>query len=325
MSWSARGRIGCTTTPHICSSIWTRSASASACPRADRRQRQRDANEERRRWRRSGRRPCSPTSTRHIYGGRRPRRVSEPGAGQRIALEVRCFGEQRSDAPTSPSAATRPGPRPRRIPTRACRRARCLLPLAGDGQGYDRCRRRPLPHLVHRHGGLLASRLWDVLFVLSIHSLEPLRPWKVEQLGNGYHLSTWMERTAMEHADAIVAGPGRPARTCSACSTSSRRGSRHSQRHRPGRVPADRRHRRARATASIRPGPTSCSSAGSRVRRASSIWSMPSRDRSRPADRALRRRARHARDRPRNGGARGRGPRQAAGVIWIREMLPRTR
>ena len=65
--------------------------------------------------------------------------------------------------------------------------------------------------VVHCHtwytdmGGLLASRLWDVLFVLSIHSLEPLRPWKVEQLGNGYHLSTWMERTAMEHADAIVA------------------------------------------------------------------------------------------------------------------------
>ena len=65
--------------------------------------------------------------------------------------------------------------------------------------------------VVHCHtwytdmGGLLASRLWDVPFVLSIHSLEPLRPWKVEQLGNGYHLSTWMERTAMEHADAIVA------------------------------------------------------------------------------------------------------------------------
>jgi glycogen synthase len=65
--------------------------------------------------------------------------------------------------------------------------------------------------VVHCHtwytdmGGLLASRLWDVPFVLSIHSLEPLRPWKVEQLGNGYHLSSWMERTAMEHADAIVA------------------------------------------------------------------------------------------------------------------------
>jgi glycogen synthase len=41
--------------------------------------------------------------------------------------------------------------------------------------------------------------------VLTIHSLEPLRPWKVEQLGNGYHLSSWMERTAMEQADAIIA------------------------------------------------------------------------------------------------------------------------
>ena len=41
--------------------------------------------------------------------------------------------------------------------------------------------------------------------MLSIHSLEPLRPWKVEQLGNGYHLSSWMERTAMEHADSIIA------------------------------------------------------------------------------------------------------------------------
>src|SRR4030095_9139938 len=65
--------------------------------------------------------------------------------------------------------------------------------------------------VVHCHtwytdmGGLLASGLGDVPFVLSIHSLEPLRPWKVEQLGNGYHLSTWMERTAMEQADAIVA------------------------------------------------------------------------------------------------------------------------
>jgi alpha-maltose-1-phosphate synthase len=65
--------------------------------------------------------------------------------------------------------------------------------------------------VVHCHtwytdmGGLIASRLWDVPFILSIHSLEPLRPWKVEQLGNGYHLSSWMERVAMEHADAIIA------------------------------------------------------------------------------------------------------------------------
>ena len=68
--------------------------------------------------------------------------------------------------------------------------------------------------VVHCHtwytdmGGLLASKLWSVPYVLSIHSLEPLRPWKVEQLGNAYHLSSWMERTAIEQADAIVAVSG---------------------------------------------------------------------------------------------------------------------
>jgi len=65
--------------------------------------------------------------------------------------------------------------------------------------------------VVHCHtwytdmGGVLASKLWNVPYVLTIHSLEPLRPWKVEQLGNAYHLSAWMERMAIEQADAIVA------------------------------------------------------------------------------------------------------------------------
>lgn len=65
--------------------------------------------------------------------------------------------------------------------------------------------------VVHCHtwytdmGGLLAGKLWGVPYVLSIHSLEPLRPWKVEQLGNAYHLSAWMERTAIEQADAVIA------------------------------------------------------------------------------------------------------------------------
>src|SRR4051794_39914240 len=54
-------------------------------------------------------------------------------------------------------------------------------------------------------GGVLASKLWNVPYVLTIHSLEPLRPWKVEQLGNAYYLSAWMERTAIEQADAIIA------------------------------------------------------------------------------------------------------------------------
>jgi glycogen synthase len=65
--------------------------------------------------------------------------------------------------------------------------------------------------LVHCHtwytdmGGLIASQLWGVPYVLTIHSLEPLRPWKVEQLGRAYHLSSWMERTAIEQAHAIIA------------------------------------------------------------------------------------------------------------------------
>ncbi len=65
--------------------------------------------------------------------------------------------------------------------------------------------------LVHCHtwytdmGGVIASQLWGIPYVLTIHSLEPLRPWKQEQLGNAYHLSAWMERTAIEQADAIIA------------------------------------------------------------------------------------------------------------------------
>ncbi len=65
--------------------------------------------------------------------------------------------------------------------------------------------------VVHCHtwysdmGGLLAGQLWGIPYVLTIHSLEPLRPWKVEQLGNAYHLSAWIERTAIEQADAIIA------------------------------------------------------------------------------------------------------------------------
>jgi glycogen synthase len=53
--------------------------------------------------------------------------------------------------------------------------------------------------------GFLAKMLYDIPLVVTIHSLEPLRPWKKEQLGNGYHLSTWMEKTGVEAADRIIA------------------------------------------------------------------------------------------------------------------------
>ncbi len=65
--------------------------------------------------------------------------------------------------------------------------------------------------VVHTHtwyvamAGFLAKKLYGIPFVLTTHSLEPLRAWKAEQLGSGYALSSWMERTAVMDADAIVA------------------------------------------------------------------------------------------------------------------------
>lgn len=65
--------------------------------------------------------------------------------------------------------------------------------------------------LVHSHtwygslAGHMAKLLYDVPFVATVHSLEPLRPWKEEQLGRSYHLTTWVEKVALENADRIVA------------------------------------------------------------------------------------------------------------------------
>ena len=65
--------------------------------------------------------------------------------------------------------------------------------------------------VVHSHtwyagmAGHLASLLHGVPHVLTAHSLEPLRPWKAEQLGGGYRISSWVEQTAMNAADAVIA------------------------------------------------------------------------------------------------------------------------
>jgi starch synthase len=65
--------------------------------------------------------------------------------------------------------------------------------------------------LVHTHtwyanfAGHLAKLTYDIPHVMTSHSLEPLRPWKAEQLGGGYRVSSWTERTAAESADAIIA------------------------------------------------------------------------------------------------------------------------
>ncbi len=65
--------------------------------------------------------------------------------------------------------------------------------------------------IVHTHtwyvamAGFLAKKLYRIPFVLTTHSLEPLRAWKSEQLGSGYAMSSWMERTAILDADAVIA------------------------------------------------------------------------------------------------------------------------
>ncbi len=53
--------------------------------------------------------------------------------------------------------------------------------------------------------GFLAKKLYGIPFVLTVHSLEPLRAWKSEQLGSGYAMSSWMEKTAILDADAVIA------------------------------------------------------------------------------------------------------------------------
>src|SRR5438132_12828677 len=68
--------------------------------------------------------------------------------------------------------------------------------------------------LVHSHtwytnlAGHLAKLLHGIPHVATTHSLEPLRPWKAEQLGGGYAVSSFCERTALEAADAVIAVSG---------------------------------------------------------------------------------------------------------------------
>jgi alpha-maltose-1-phosphate synthase len=65
--------------------------------------------------------------------------------------------------------------------------------------------------VVHSHtwyaglAGHLTALLYGIPHVLTAHSLEPMRPWKAEQLGGGYRVSSWVEKTAVEAADAVIA------------------------------------------------------------------------------------------------------------------------
>jgi alpha-maltose-1-phosphate synthase len=123
---------------------------------------------------------------------------------------VRCFGADRTEQDVS--AYRVPGGLETANP--ALQVLGVDLEIAAGCAGAD---------LVHSHtwyanlAGHLAKLLYGVPHVVTTHSLEPLRPWKAEQLGGGYALSSWAERTAITAADAVVAvsaGMRRDVLTC---------------------------------------------------------------------------------------------------------------
>ncbi|MDQ1582012.1 MAG: alpha-maltose-phosphate synthase [Microbacteriaceae bacterium] len=115
-----------------------------------------------------------------------------------LDVRVRCFGAARGEAHTHSYGV------PEELATAngALATLGVDLQMAQDVEGAD---------IVHSHtwyangAGHLAKLLHDVPHVVTAHSLEPLRPWKAEQLGGGYRISSWIERTAFEAADAVIA------------------------------------------------------------------------------------------------------------------------
>ncbi|HWH26054.1 MAG TPA: glycogen synthase [Pseudolysinimonas sp.] len=134
-----------------------------------------------------------------VYGGAGVH-VTELVAALRpdVEVEVRCFGHARTDPHVTsylvPPQLTAANP--------AVATLGVDLQMADDVAGAD---------LVHSHtwyangAGHIAQLLHGIPHIVTAHSLEPLRPWKAEQLGGGYRLSSWIEKGAFESADAVIA------------------------------------------------------------------------------------------------------------------------
>ena len=113
-----------------------------------------------------------------------------------VDVDVHCFGAPRDDAIAHA------------VPVGMAGRNAALQTLAVDleiADGVGEC------DVLHSHtwyanvAGLLGGLLHGIPHVLTAHSLEPQRPWKVEQLGGGYRVSSWAERNAYRNADAVIA------------------------------------------------------------------------------------------------------------------------
>ncbi|HVL86133.1 MAG TPA: glycogen synthase [Pseudonocardia sp.] len=124
-----------------------------------------------------------------------------PALRRLVEVDVHCFGEPRDPGAAAVAAHAVPA---------ALAGSNAALQTVGVDLSMVAAI-TPDTHLVHSHtwyanlAGHLARLLHDVPHVVTAHSLEPRRPWKAEQLGGGYRLSSWVERTAYEHADAVVA------------------------------------------------------------------------------------------------------------------------
>ena len=132
-----------------------------------------------------------------IYGGAGVH-VRELAAHLRplVDVDVHCFGAPRPDAEAHAVPADLTGANP------ALQTLGVDLEMVRDTAGVD---------LLHSHtwyanlAGHVGGLLHGVPHVITAHSLEPLRPWKIEQLGGGYRVSSWVEATAYSHAQAIIA------------------------------------------------------------------------------------------------------------------------
>jgi glycogen synthase len=143
----------------------------------------------------------------HIYGGAGVvvDHLSRALA-RRASVEVRCFGD---------ADRSEPGLRVRGYPPWArlagTDDARYAPALEALSVGLAMARDPAAADVVHSHtwyaalGGVLVGQLAAIPLVVTLHSLEPFRPWKAEQLGRGYVVSSWAERTAVEAADRVIA------------------------------------------------------------------------------------------------------------------------
>ena len=135
-----------------------------------------------------------------VYGGAGVHVVQLTQALRKVAdieVDVHCFGGARTDGAfgyDTPAEFSSANPALQAIATD--------LAIANNLQSVD---------VIHSHtwyanmAGHTASLLYGTPHIVSAHSLEPLRPWKAEQLGGGYKISSWAEKTAYEAASAIIA------------------------------------------------------------------------------------------------------------------------